>query len=110
MSVDVEDRLQAALATAVERGERGVQMAAYVGGELVLRGSIGTADDRGAPVTDTTLFPIFSVTKGLVATAVHVQAQRGLIDLDAPVAEYWPEYSAFGKDEIRVRDVLVHQS
>jgi CubicO group peptidase (beta-lactamase class C family) len=110
MSVDVEDRLHAALATAVERGERGVQIAAFVNGDLVLRGSIGTADDNGTPVTDTTLFPIFSVTKGLVATAIHVQAERGLVDLEAPVAEYWPEYSAFGKDEIRVRDVLVHQS
>jgi CubicO group peptidase (beta-lactamase class C family) len=106
----VEDQLQAALQTAAERGERGVQMAAYVGGKLVLQGSIGTADDEGTPVDDTTLFPIFSVTKGLVATAIHVQVERGLIDLDASVASYWPEYAANGKDTIRVRDVLVHQS
>jgi len=110
MSGTVEDRLQAALETAVARGERGVQVAAYVNGELALRGCIGTADDHGGPVTDSTLFPIFSVTKGLVAAAVHVQVERGLVDLDAPVAKYWPEYGAHGKNSIRVRDVLVHQS
>ncbi|MER7003267.1 serine hydrolase domain-containing protein [Dactylosporangium sp. NPDC000555] len=102
--------LQAALETAIERGEHGVQIAAYIGEELVLDGSIGTADDAGTPVTSETLFPIFSVTKGLVATALHIQAERGYVDYEAPVATYWPEFAANGKDAIRVRDVLVHQS
>ena len=108
--MDADSRLRAALATAVARGERGVQFAAFVHGELALRGSIGDADDSGTQVDDDTLFHIFSVTKGLVVTAVHLQVERGLIDLDAPVARYWPEYAAHGKHEIRVRDVLVHQS
>jgi CubicO group peptidase (beta-lactamase class C family) len=106
----VEDQVQAALETAIERGERGVQVAAYVDGELALEGSIGTADETGTPVDSRTLFPIFSVTKGLVATAVHVQVERGLIDLEAPMALYWPEFAANGKHAIRVQDVLVHQS
>ena len=110
MSRSAEDRLRAALDTALERGERGVQFAAYVDGELALRGCVGMADDRNTPVSDTTLFPIFSVTKGLVATAIHIQVERGLVDLDAPVADYWPEFGAHGKTGIRVRDVLVHQS
>ena len=108
--MSLEDQLDEALKESVERGERGVQFAAFVDGQLALRGSIGTSDDAGTPVTDATLFPIFSVTKGLAATALHLQVERGLVDLDEPVARYWPEFGAKGKGAIRVRDVLVQQS
>jgi CubicO group peptidase (beta-lactamase class C family) len=110
VSSSIEDRLQSALATAVDRGERGIQIAVFVGEELVLQGAAGVADDAGTPVDDKTLFPIFSVTKGLSATALHIQVERGLVDLDEPVATYWPEFGVRGKDRIRVRDVLVQQS
>lgn len=110
MTEDIADRLNVALETAIERGEQGVQIAAFVHGELVMQGSIGSATDEGRPVDNSTLFPIFSVTKGLVATAVHVQVERGLLDLEAPVAQYWPEFGSNGKDQVRVRDVLTHQS
>ena len=76
--------LQKVLQTAIDRGERGVQVAAYLGDELVMDGWIGQADSCGTPVTATTLFPIFSVTKGLTATAIHLQAERGLLDYDTP--------------------------
>ena len=108
--MSTESRLQHALDLALERGERGVQIAVVVDGELVLRGAAGEADDAGAAVTDDTLFPIFSVTKGLSAAALHIQVERGLVDLGAPVAEYWPEFGAAGKGGIRVFDVLVQQS
>jgi len=110
VSVSTESRLRDALETAVERGERGVQVAVFIGGELALRGSTGWADDQGTPVDDETLFPIFSVTKGLSATALNIQVERGLVDLERPVARYWPEFGRKGKDHIRVRDVLVQQS
>lgn len=106
----IEDRLNDALTVALERGEQGVQIAAYVDGELALSGTAGSADDRGTPVTDDTLFPIFSVTKGLSAAALHLQVRRGLVDLDAPVADYWPEFAQAGKGDVLVRDVLVQQS
>jgi CubicO group peptidase (beta-lactamase class C family) len=87
-----------------------VQVAAYLGEELIIDGCIGAADDQGTPVTPSTLFPIFSVTKGLTATAVHIQAERGLLDYDTPAASYWPEFKAAGKQDILVRHLLTHQS
>ena len=53
---------------------------------------------------------IFSCTKGVVAVLALMLADRGLIDLDAPVARYWPEFAQNGKGEIPVRWLLTHQS
>lgn len=102
--------LQRVLQTALDRGERGVQVAAYLGDELIIDGWIGLADSRGTAVTGSTLFPIFSVTKGLTATAIHLQAERGLLDYDSPAATYWPEFKANGKHDITVRQLLTHQA
>ncbi|MFQ6325448.1 serine hydrolase domain-containing protein [Nocardia sp. CWNU-33] len=52
----------------------------------------------------------FSTGKGVASTVVHRLAERGLIDYDAPVAEYWPEFAAHGKADITVRDVLSHRA
>ena len=53
---------------------------------------------------------VFSSTKGVTATCAHLLAQRGELDLDAPVAEYWPEFAAQGKGEIPVRWLLCHRA
>jgi CubicO group peptidase (beta-lactamase class C family) len=50
------------------------------------------------------------VTKAVAATALHMQVYRGLVDYDAPVAKYWPEYGAHGKQGTTVRDVLTHRA
>jgi CubicO group peptidase (beta-lactamase class C family) len=102
--------LQEVLQTALDRGERGVQVAAYLGDELVIDSWIGQADSCGAAVTGSTLFPIFSVTKGLAATAIHLQAERGLLDYESPAAAYWPEFKVHGKQDITVRQLLTHQA
>ncbi|MFC9965777.1 serine hydrolase domain-containing protein [Nocardia ignorata] len=52
----------------------------------------------------------FSTGKGVAATVLHRVAERGLIDYEAPVAEYWPEFAAHGKHDITVRDVLSHRA
>ncbi len=57
-----------------------------------------------------TLSPSFSTTKGVAATLLHIFADRGLIDYDARVADYWPEFAQAGKENITVRHVLAHQS
>ncbi len=53
---------------------------------------------------------VFSATKGMTATVIHRLADRGLIDYEAPVAEYWPAFGANGKATLTVRDVMRHQA
>ena len=88
-----------------------MQVAAYRGGELAIDTWAGLADPATARKVDgDTLFNVYSVTKAVAATALHVQADRGLIDYDAPVARYWPEYGTRGKARTTVRDVLTHRA
>ena len=53
---------------------------------------------------------VFSATKGVAATVIHRLADRGLIDYDAPIAEYWTEFGANGKADITVREMLRHRA
>lgn len=98
-------------ALVAEGTELGVQVAAYLDGELVVDAWAGVADPgSGQPVDGDTLFNVYSVTKGIAATALHVQAERGLVDYDSPVARYWPEYGANGKEAVTIRDALSHRT
>lgn len=92
-------------------GDVGAAIAIYVGGELVvdLTGGIRNAD-TGDPWTEDTLQLVFSTTKGLTTTAAHLLVERGELDLDAPVADYWPEFKAAGKGSITVRTVMCHRA
>jgi CubicO group peptidase (beta-lactamase class C family) len=89
----------------------GVQVCAYRNGERIVdawAGTMGEHDPRR--VQPDTLFHSFSTTKGVAATAVHILADRGLIDYDAPVARYWPAFAQHGKDRITVAQALSHQA
>jgi len=67
------------------------------------------AEDAEAPAWEAdTLVVVFSCTKGMTATCAHVLASRGELDLDAPVAEYWPEFAKAGKERATVRMMLDH--
>jgi CubicO group peptidase (beta-lactamase class C family) len=102
----VRQSLEKAIAT---QGEIGIQVAAYLHGRLVIDCWAGIADRAtGRAVDGDTLFNVFSVTKAVTSTAVHVQAERGLIDYDRTIAEYWPEFGAHGKQDITVREALTH--
>jgi CubicO group peptidase (beta-lactamase class C family) len=57
-----------------------------------------------------TLVNVYSTTKGMTALCAHQLVERGALDLDAPVARYWPEFAAAGKGEIPVRWLLSHQA
>jgi CubicO group peptidase (beta-lactamase class C family) len=59
---------------------------------------------------DDTIVCCMSVTKGVVALAAHLLAERGLLDYDAPVTEYWPEFGAAGKQDTSVRQAISHQA
>ena len=110
--MDPAEPVRRAVQDAIERcGETGLQVAAYLHGEPLLAVSGGWCDaTRSAAVTDESLFPVFSVTKAVTATALHVQAERGLVDYDAPIAHYWPEFARHGKAAATVRDALEHRT
>jgi CubicO group peptidase (beta-lactamase class C family) len=107
----VGSSIDAALNKALELGEIGIQVAAYSRGEQIVDGWAGVADRRsGRRVDGQTLFPVFSVSKAITSIALHIQAERGLIEYDSPVAAYWPEFGRNGKAGITVRHVLCHES
>jgi CubicO group peptidase (beta-lactamase class C family) len=111
MSADPNRVVQEAINTAIsERGEIGIQVAAYMGNELVLDAWGGMANETtGQKVNGDTVFPVFSIIKAVTAVALHVQAERGLVDYYTPVARYWPEFGAHGKDKGTVYDALTHR-
>ena len=89
----------------------GGALAIYLHGEPVVDVWTGYADRRGTEYwTADTGAMVWSVTKGLASTVIHRLVDRGLIDYDMPVAEYWPEFGANGKADITVRDVMRHRA
>ena len=91
--------------------EVGAAVAVWVDGELVVNLWGGHSDSRRRrPWREDTLASIFSGSKGLTSTCLHLLADRGEIDLDAPVARYWPEFGQAGKERITVAEVLSHRS
>ena len=80
-----------------------------VEGESVVDLWGGTADrEEGRPWEEDTLQLIFSGTKGLVAICLLMLIDRGALDLDSPVASYWPEFAAAGKEAVIVRELVTH--
>ncbi len=94
-----------------DRGEVGASVCVTVDGEPVVDLWGGVADpETRAPWNEDTLVLVWSCTKGATALCAHILAARGVIDLDAPVARYWPEFAKGGKDAITVRMALNHQA
>ena len=109
MTTDPQERIQAWLNECVAAGpEAGLQVAAYHKGKLVVDAWAGMDTIKNKAVDGDTLFVTFSTTKGITATVIHMLAERGLIDYDAPVANYWPAFAQNGKAGITVRQVLAH--
>ncbi|TVS84128.1 serine hydrolase domain-containing protein [Mycobacterium helveticum] len=93
------------------RNEVGAAVAAWVDGDLVVNLWGGSADAAGTrPWRQDTLTTVLSGTKGLSATCVHQLADRGELDLQAPVARYWPEFGQAGKRDITLAMVMSHRS
>jgi CubicO group peptidase (beta-lactamase class C family) len=89
----------------------GGALAVYLDGEPVVDVWTGWADRRGRiPWSADTGTMVFSATKGMASTVIHRLVDRGLIDYDAPVAEYWPEFGANGKADITVRQLMRHRA
>ena len=105
---DVQQRVQQAIDRLVESGaERGLQVAVYRHGELVVDAVAGVADPAtGRPVTSDTPFFSYSIGKGVASTVVHVLAERGVLDYDTRIVELWPEFGAHGKEKATIRHAL----
>ena len=94
-----------------EHGELGAGVAVYLHGEPVVEIWGGFADEsRTRPWEQDTIVNVYSTTKGMTAICAHRLVEEGKLDVDKPVAEYWPEFAAAGKGEIPVRYLLSHQA
>src|SRR5918993_3929800 len=92
-----------------ERGEVGAAVCVYRGGKPVVDLWGGYKDlDRTVPWEKDTIVIMNSVAKSMCAICMHILIDRGLVDFDAPVARYWPEFGAAGKEGVLVRHVLSH--
>ncbi|QBJ96156.1 class A beta-lactamase-related serine hydrolase [Rhodococcus sp. ABRD24] len=87
----------------------GGALVAYVHGEKVLDIWAGNADRDRRWNRDTVALS-FSTGKGVASTVTHRLAERGILDYDDPVAKYWPEFAAAGKEAITIRDILTHRT
>ncbi|GKQ41805.1 serine hydrolase domain-containing protein [Streptomyces sp. A012304] len=94
-----------------ERGELGAAVAVTVDGVTVADLWGGWADAARTRAWERdTVVNVWSTSKGPTALCAHILADRGLLDLDAPVAVYWPEFAAAGKEGVLVRHLLSHRA
>lgn len=93
-----------------EHGEVGASVCVTLDGEVVvdLAGGTVTAEPDAEPFGPEHLSVVYSSTKGVVALALHVLVDRGLVDLDTPVETYWPEFATAGKERATVRMLTDH--
>ena len=95
----------------VERGDVGAAVAVTVDGEMVVDLWAGHADaQRVRPWERDTIVNVYSTTKGMTALCAHMLIDRDLLDIDEPVATYWPEFAQAGKESIPVRWLLTHRA
>ena len=88
--------------------EVGAAAAVTVDGESVVDIWAGDADTNGTPWDRDTIVNVYSTTKTMAATCMLALADRGELDFDAPVCEYWPEFAQNGKERVLVRHVMSH--
>lgn len=108
---DPQKIFQEAMNAALTAGEIGMQIVVYKNGKQVVDVWGGLAEEKTSrKVERNTIFNVFSVTKAVTNVALQIQAERGLIDYNKPVAHYWPEFAANGKAKCTVRDALSHRA
>jgi CubicO group peptidase (beta-lactamase class C family) len=105
-------RVKEAFADSFAHGiEVGAAVAATLDGKPVIDLWGGYADKaKTKPWTRDTLVNVYSTTKGLAAICAHRLVDQGMLDLDAPVAKYWPEFAQAGKEKIPVNQLLSHRA
>jgi CubicO group peptidase (beta-lactamase class C family) len=101
--------VRAAFLAAQAADAGGAQLCVYRHGRKVVDLWTGRDPARNRPYTDKTLTVLMSCSKGAVATCAHMLVQRGLLDLDAPVTKYWPQFGQAGKEDVPVHMLLSHR-
>ena len=103
------ERVRDAFAEAQAKDEGGAQLCVYRNGKKVVDLWTGRDKINDRPYTDQTITVLMSCSKGAVATAAHMLAERGLLDFDAPVTKYWPQFGQAGKEDVPVSYLLSHR-
>ena len=105
-------RMREVLTANLASGEDlGASVAVTLNGETVVDLWGGWANtDQTAPWTEHTITNVFSTTKIMTSLAGLVAHDQGLLDVHAPVAQYWPEFAANGKQDVKVRHLMAHTS
>ncbi len=94
-----------------KHGEVGASVAVMVDGQMAVDLWGGHADEAATrPWEQDTIVNVFSTTKGMTAICAHRLVDHGLLDIDAPVAKYWPEFAQAGKERLPVRYLLSHRA
>lgn len=88
----------------------GASLCVYHHGEKVVDIWGGTKDKEGTPWEEDTIVFSASTTKGVTSTLMHIIIDKGLANLDDPIAKHWPEFGVNGKDKITIRQALNHQA
>jgi CubicO group peptidase (beta-lactamase class C family) len=103
------ERVRDGFVQAQAADEGGAQLCVYRHGKKIVDLWGGRDKIRNRPYTDQTIAVMMSCSKGAVATMAHMLAERGLLDLDAPVTKYWPEFGQAGKEDVPVSFLLSHR-
>ena len=94
-----------------DHDEVGASLCVIVGGQTVVDLWAGHADaERSRTWEQDTIANVYSSTKGIAATAAAMLVDRGQLDVERPVVDYWPEFAQAGKSEIKVRHLLTHEA
>lgn len=106
------ERVREVFSESFERGDEvGASVCITLEGETVVDLWGGHLDkEKTQPWQRDTLANVYSTTKGITSLAAHRLIEEGRLELDAPVAKYWPEFAAAGKSELPVRYLLSHQA
>ena len=91
-----------------ELGDTGAACAVYLNGKAVV--DVWAGESNRGPWTQSTRSVVFSVSKGITTICLLMAAEDGLLSLDAPVTDYWPEFAANGKRNTTVRQLLAHRA
>ncbi len=106
------DRLSELLSASIDSGaDVGASVSVTVDGETVVDLWGGWADEaKTTPWQEDTITNVWSSTKTMTSLSALVLVERGQLDVDAPVADYWPEFAAEGKQNVSVKQLMSHTS